>query len=235
MKMLPLPTAVTFDAAGTLFDLAEPVGVTYARLARPFGVTAEPDRIEDAFRSTFDQLPPPHSPGFATSGQTGEESERTWWRTLVRGVFEQSCEEELSGSIFAPLFDTLFDHYAEASAWRAAPGIAEVLETLARHTRLGVISNFDHRFHSIASGLDLLRFFEVVILSSDVGASKPDSVIFAAAAERLGLPPGEIQHVGDDAVRDGEGARRAGFQAFPLISRTHPVTEILKALGLSEV
>lgn len=231
---MPLPKAITFDAAGTLFDLAEPVGVTYARVARSFGVIAEPERIEAVFRSTFGQLPPPHSSGFATKEQTGEESERSWWRTLVRRVFERSCEDGIPESIFTTLFDTLFDHYAEASAWQAAPGIAEVLETLSRRTRLGVISNFDHRFHPIASGLDLSRHFEVVILSSDVKASKPDSAIFTAAALALGLPPGEILHIGDDSLRDGEGARMAGFQPFPVISNAHPVTEILTTLGLSE-
>ena len=44
---------VLFDAVGTLFDVAEPVGETYARFARREGVLAEPRALDDAFRAAF--------------------------------------------------------------------------------------------------------------------------------------------------------------------------------------
>lgn len=44
------------------------------------------------------------------------------------------------------------------------------------------------------------------------GAAKPDAGIFHAACERLGLPPGDVLHVGDDPEMDVLGARRAGLR-----------------------
>ena len=41
--------------------------------------------------------------------------------------------------------------------------------------------------------------------------AKPAPAIFRAAADRLGLAPGEIVHAGDTLPEDFEGARAAGF------------------------
>src|SRR5207249_9274480 len=56
--------AVLFDAAGTLFDVAEPVGETYARFAQREGILAEPRTLDDALRAPFAASPPlafPHA------------------------------------------------------------------------------------------------------------------------------------------------------------------------------
>jgi len=42
-----------FDAAGTLFDSREPIGRTYARIARQFGVDATEEAIAARFRQVF--------------------------------------------------------------------------------------------------------------------------------------------------------------------------------------
>ncbi len=44
---------VTFDAAGTLIRLVRPPGVIYAEVARLFGFSLDPDRVQEAFRSTW--------------------------------------------------------------------------------------------------------------------------------------------------------------------------------------
>lgn len=50
------------------------------------------------------------------------------------------------------------------------------------------------------------------ICARDAGAAKPDPRIFLAAAERLGLAPAQILHVGDDPQLDIVGARAAGLR-----------------------
>ncbi len=53
--------------------------------------------------------------------------------------------------------------------------------------------------------------FRAIVTSCEVGRSKPHPEIFAEASRRLGLPGGEILHVGDRWELDVEGARLAGF------------------------
>jgi putative hydrolase of the HAD superfamily len=50
------------------------------------------------------------------------------------------------------------------------------------------------------------------ICARDSGVAKPDPRIFLAAAERLGVVPDRILHVGDDPEMDVVGARDAGLR-----------------------
>ncbi|MDW2982857.1 MAG: HAD family hydrolase [Rhodanobacter sp.] len=50
------------------------------------------------------------------------------------------------------------------------------------------------------------------ICARDSGVAKPDPRIFLAAAERLGVAPGQLLHVGDDPAMDIAGARDAGLR-----------------------
>jgi 2-haloalkanoic acid dehalogenase type II len=56
------------------------------------------------------------------------------------------------------------------------------------------------------------RHFDHHISARNTGAAKPDPRIFQAAAERLGVPPENILHIGDDAELDVVGAREAGMR-----------------------
>ena len=50
------------------------------------------------------------------------------------------------------------------------------------------------------------------ICSRDCGMAKPDPRIFLAAAERFGVAPAQVLHVGDDPAMDIVGAREAGLR-----------------------
>jgi len=50
------------------------------------------------------------------------------------------------------------------------------------------------------------------ICARDTGTAKPDPRIFLAAAERLGVAPAAILHIGDDPEMDMVGARDAGLR-----------------------
>jgi putative hydrolase of the HAD superfamily len=100
------------------------------------------------------------------------------------------------------------------------------LEELATDgIRLGIISNWDERLRVLLQRLKLDRMFETIVVSCEAGFAKPSPVIFELAAEKLGLPPASILHVGDSFEMDVQGARSAGFAALQLIraeARPHP-------------
>ncbi len=207
--------AVLFDAAGTLIATAESVGETYARAARAHGVDLPAEGLDDAFRRIHRRAPPMSFPG-ARPGQLPD-LERGWWRDRVREIF-RAADGGVQLSDFDD-FDTyfagLFEHYARPSTWRIRPGASEALAALRRAgLATGVVSNFDQRLIDILEGLDLACLLDVVIVSSRVGAAKPDPRIFQAALQRLGVPARRAAHVGDDPERDLGGARAAGLAAF---------------------
>lgn len=59
----------------------------------------------------------------------------------------------------------------------------------------------------------LAAHFRGCITAREFGAGKPEPAIFHAACSRLGVPPAQVLHVGDDPLVDVAGALRAGLQA----------------------
>jgi putative hydrolase of the HAD superfamily len=219
--------AVLFDAAGTLLHVVEPVGETYARLARPFDLELEPSRLQDGFIASFRSMP-----AMVFAGETSpriEASERAWWRELVARTFVAATNQPLWPS-FDDYFDVLFRRFASADAWRVAPGGRDLLvELRARHVRVGIVSNFDRRLHGIVEALQLRPLLDAVVLPSDSGAAKPDGRIFQLALQRIGVPPAEALYVGDDPEEDLEGARAAGLTPVDVASLA-TLEDLLKQL-----
>jgi FMN phosphatase YigB (HAD superfamily) len=58
--------------------------------------------------------------------------------------------------------------------------------------------------------------YRELIVSCDLGKTKRSGELFAYLRERAGA--GEILHIGDDPVADGEAPQRLGLQAFPICS-----------------
>ncbi|HEY2573581.1 MAG TPA: HAD-IA family hydrolase [Verrucomicrobiaceae bacterium] len=203
--------AIFFDAAGTLFSLQEPVGQTYARIGLRHGVKADAAKLETTFRAAWRDLPAPLHP----DNQPPADDDRGWWRELVRRTFAA----ESSGMDPSPsesLFADLYDHFAQAPAWRLHEDIPVNLRRLSGRFRLFVLSNFDCRLRTILAGLKISDCFERVILSSEVGASKPHPRMFQAALAGCGLPAGACLHVGDDPRADVAGAIAAGLWSFQI-------------------
>ncbi len=95
------------------------------------------------------------------------------------------------------------------------PEAEEVLRTLGRSYRLGVVSNgFSEiqREKIEATGLD--RFIEEFWISSDLGVEKPDPRVFDRAIEHFGVPPNEMAYVGDNPHKDVPAAQGAGLMAI---------------------
>lgn len=200
--------AVTFDAAGTLIAVAEPVGETYARIAARHGVRADVEAVERRFREAMAAVPPLAFP--AAAPEQVRECERRWWYDIVRRALGMT---ELDGGLDAT-FAALFAHYADARAWRVFPEVPEVLATLrARGLRLAVVSNFDARLCALLDQLGVATLFDTIVHSTLVGSAKPDPSIFRTAMARLAVDPSQGLHVGDDLAVDVEGARRAGLRA----------------------
>ena len=92
---------------------------------------------------------------------------------------------------------------------------------------LAVVSNFDGRLRVILERLGVTQFFSHIFLSSELGADKPDPLIYERALKLSGLAPNETLHVGDDPVRDWQGAKAAGLSLFRLERRRNSLRDLL--------
>jgi len=224
----PALACVSFDAAGTLIQVARPVAETYAVLARDHGVIVSAEALKPAFPSVWSQLPAPLHP----EGRPAADDDRSWWHELVRRVFAKALGMPLAEDVLSPLFDTLYRHYTDPAAWTVYDDVLPALTRLHGHFDLCVLSNFDRRLHSILEGHNLARFFTAIFISSEVGASKPHPRMFSAVQDRFGVPPSGILHTGDDEKNDVHGAQKAGWHAWH-VQRPHADLGILAEKVLS--
>ena len=221
--------AITFDAAGTLMHVAEPVGETYARLAHGLGASLSPQALAAGFREGFPAMPPMAFPGLDEAARL--RAERAWWHELVARVVRQA------GGVpsFDEYFDALFAHYASGAAWRAYPEAHEALRAArGRDLRVAVVSNFDSRLPPILRDLGFESLLDTVVTSSGCGAAKPDARIFHHALETLGATADSALHVGDSLDSDYHGASAAGMTAVYLERRDRPARDnipTIKHLG----
>src|SRR5215469_7493409 len=184
--------AILFDAAGTLFFLTKTVGDHYAYVGHEFGLNLDAQQLERAFHEAWQQMP--RRP--AIDGPR-ENDDKGWWRELVCRVFNQVAPSlgELDRDNF---FEIAYERFAEPGVWELYPEVPSVLEELAPHFKLAVISNFDGRLRLILQHLGISKYFARAFISSELGADKPDPEIYRRAIRLMKLKPNEVQHVGDD-------------------------------------
>ncbi len=205
---------VFFDAGGTLFDVAEPVGNTYSRLAQQFGKKVVPELLHRNFLTAFKRMPP-----LAFQSNIRDEdlaaAEYQWWFRLVSEVFAECGKFKY----FEEFFAEAYSHYAQTKAWKLFDDVLPALEVLqSQSIKIGVISNFDSRLPGLLEGFGLIKYFDSIHISSRVGSAKPHPEIFQMALRDNEINASEAVHIGDSLIEDYQAATKAGLSAW-LIER----------------
>ena len=142
--------------------------------------------------------------------------------------------------IFFDAGNTLLVEEPGKHLWEMAitpiPNVLEVLTTLKRRYRLGVISNTvgsgDAELTEALDKAGIRRLIDALVTSRDFGKAKPDPAIYAEGARRLGVPLDETVMVGDRLDTDVAGALHAGI---PGIWLRHPGAIALPGIAPSHI
>lgn len=114
------------------------------------------------------------------------------------------------------------------AGWALYDDVLPCLEWLAAvEVKIAVVTNASGSYQRTKlAELGVAGFIAEVIIAGELGAAKPDPVIFHTACDRLGFPPNEVAHVGDRLDLDAIGARDAGL-AGVWLNRSGPVSGTL--------
>lgn len=203
--------AVTFDVTGTLIHCPR-LGEIYREVLTKDGIHMAETEIRRLFVDVWHELDC-RVPSGSDRFQLHPGGPRGFWAELLERVCRLAGQPSPS-----PLAaERLYHAFTAADAWEVFPEVPGVLETLrGADLRLAVVSNWDERLPALLAELDLDRFFDTLAISQLEGVAKPSPALFRLAADRLGLPPARVLHVGDSQRLDVEGARAAGMQALLL-------------------
>jgi len=97
---------------------------------------------------------------------------------------------------------------------RLVPGAHELLESLRPEIRIGIVTN--HVRAEQLKKIDRCKLnglFESLVVSEDVGAPKPDPLMFQTALKELNCGASEAVMIGDSWEADIEGATALGIRS----------------------
>ena len=145
-------------------------------------------------------------------------------RELDLGLTDEQCEEIAR------------DRTYNMENYIPYPGIRDVLETLSRTHRLGVISDTWPSIRPQLEHLGVLGYFSFETYSCFLGVFKPDRRMFLDALEKAGVSGEEAVFI-DDNPANLEGAAALGI--FPILIAAdpgpEPETSFLKIRDLREL
>jgi len=102
----------------------------------------------------------------------------------------------------------------QAITARVIEGVFEVLETMRKDGyRIAMIANGDSAgARNIIAACGLEDYFDVVVISEEVGIEKPDKQVFQVALDKLGVEAENAVMVGNRIDADIVGANRIGMK-----------------------
>ena len=218
--------AIVFDIDGTLVDH---LGAQRAGLEKLYRTLEEAQRVSvDEFVAIWQQ----ESDRYWERYQTGKITFVQQRLLRVKAVLSHlgvGASDETAMRIFRM-------YLAEyEGSWKLYDDVLPCLDSLNAY-RLAVISNGDSGQHRRKlERMGIASRFDSVVISGDLGVSKPDPGIFEQSLRELGVPAEEAVYVGNDLESDALGAKNAGMRAIWLARDGDEVADLPVIRSLAEV
>ncbi|MCX5214172.1 HAD family hydrolase [Kitasatospora sp. NBC_00240] len=209
---MPLPVAaLSFDGDDTLWDFGSGFVPAIAHAARRLteagGRIVTVEQLQEVREEMARRMP----------GADFAEIRRA---ALAESARRLGCERPgLAEEVYRAFVDVRAEHTL------LHPETGEVLSRLAASLPLALTTNGNTDLGPL--GLDTV--FAVVVRAAECGVHKPDPGIYRITAERLGVPPAQVLHIGDHPLEDVAAAREAGMAAV-LLDRTGRTPGALRSL-----
>jgi putative hydrolase of the HAD superfamily len=190
----------------------------YVKVCAARGIHLEERAVAAASAAVFGALDTDES---RLTYENTEEADQRYYREINGAILEQAG---------APMNDELLRilanlqrEFENPAHFHLFPDAVPTMERLkAAGYRLGVISNWSWNLPDLCDGLGIAPYFEHIVTSARVGASKPHRAIFDYALNWFGVQPEEAVQIGDNAIADVQGARTAGMHGILIDRRNRP-------------
>lgn len=198
------PRAILFDLDDTLFDHQRASGLALSAMHAAHA----PDLPFDTFLAKHAEVLEHFHSRFLSGELTLDEARVARMQTLF-AAFGRELD-----TITAHRAARLYREQHQANR-HLVDGARELLDALRGHCRLGIVTN-----NSAAEQIEKMRsleiagYFDTVVISEDVGVTKPDPRIFSIALERIGVRAQDAIFIGDNWTNDIVGALSVGMAAI---------------------
>jgi putative hydrolase of the HAD superfamily len=211
---------IYFDAGNVLFYKVTTEG---ENIAKELGFS--PDKYQDIVDILVKQQGEELTKQFYNLSTLEKETE------YLNGLHKRMCEY-LDIEYDDALVEKL-TRYRTQGDYKLNKEVKENLERLSKKYRLGVLSNSlpSRRHHELKID-NIDKYFDPIIISSEVGVRKPNRKIYEIAIERSEFKPNEILFV-DDKVSSLNGAIESGIEnvvLYKTVSEEYPTIDSMDDL-----
>jgi len=223
--------ALLFDLDETLLHEAESVAAdfrevcTLAQRQRGLDPAALEQSVRTRARALWEAVPirewcvrvGTSSFGALTADFSGDGPELAWLRGWAPHYHREAWRRGLAdnGLDDAGRAQSLATEFAETREWLHVPfpEAAQVLQVFSSGPRLGLLTNgFPAQQRGKLSGAGLTAYFDVIVVSGELGCGKPHRRPFEVALTQLGATVQSIWMIGDSLERDIAGAKAVGMK-----------------------
>jgi HAD superfamily hydrolase (TIGR01509 family) len=199
-----LPQLVLFDMDDTIFDHTKTCRAAIGRVRRErrFLRRRSVSQLSDEYQRLLAATHPEVAVGRRAAGDARAER----WRDIAA-----FCDTALDPQAAIELSDTYRAMYQ--SLRRPVDGAPEFLRRLHGRTRIGIVTNNEAaEQEEKIRYLGLERSVDLLVVSGEVGVTKPDPMIFRTALERASAEPEDAVMIGDSWENDVRGSLGAGIR-----------------------
>lgn len=221
---------VFFDLGGTLIDVSVPREHLWAEVLSKHGEEVDLPKLADSIRAADRDMD-------ETFANIQGMDERPFWLEFNSRVLKGVGVDITSEEVVSELSKSFGALVTDVEKWKDYPDTRPLLEDLSdRDIEVGLISNATNLARKVLRRLDLERYFDPIVISSEIGHRKPSQEIFDEALDQAGAAPSRSIYIGDKPAVDILGAKRAGMNAI-LIDRedTFPDTQCFRVRDLNTI
>lgn len=203
--------AIIFDLDNTLLDYSFSELDSMKRTIRDHNLFEDEETIWEAFWESFTKHNFRHWMDFTNKRGPHKSIEE-----VLISSFRDSLN--LSHSQHELLTNTYWNYFCNTCYFE--DGAQEVLHSLGSKYKLGIISNGISvaQKKRLTAG-NIYELFHSIVVSDEVGVSKPRKEIFDISLSELGLSNKEVLFIGDSLAYDYQGAKNADVD-FCFYNRT---------------
>jgi epoxide hydrolase-like predicted phosphatase len=201
--------AAIFDLGGVVFGISlDPVFQSWAD-----SIGCQPQDIEAKFR---------------TDSQWA-----VYERFEIGQISPRQYRDHVCDLLGACLSPEDFDRGWNSIYLELLPGIESLLKQLQKSLRLVVLTNTNeiHAREWRVRYSDVLKYFEKVFASHEIGARKPNPECFQIVLNYLGIDPGKVIFI-DDSMENVCGANAVGIKGIVATTPVEEIAEKLRGSGL---
>jgi len=208
--------AVTFDLWKTLLLARDGYGArrafarckNLAEALRVLGVEVSVEKVDSALKETISSL----LKVWNTNKDVAHLDQiRLFMKHVSEGSFvlKEGWVDSLSSAYVSAFFEV--PPYLNPDAYGVLRWLKGGNRLVGLICNIGLTPGFGLR--RFLAGQGVAAYFDAMVFSDEVGVRKPDPEIFRLVAEKFGVKPCEVVHVGDNLRNDVWGAKKAGFKA----------------------